>query len=99
MLEQIRNFLLHPLRTILNKVLNERQMEKFDRVMEKVNFVPNFIIRNTIGRLLKRIKDEEKLEIIKKELETSIIWNRIERILLLVGLLVVLILRLFGKEI
>lgn len=100
MLEKIRSFLLHPLRTILNKVLNERQKEKiaslFAPVTKRVDKAADYIAQHIVKKMF---KDEEKIEIIVREAETRIIWYRIQWILILVGLVVVLIFRLCGKEI
>ena len=95
MFETIKEFIMHPIKFKIYKILNERQKEKLARFKEKEDRVMDWIATNIVGKL---IKDPEKLEVIKHELEISIIGGRILNILRGIAIVVLFILLLCGKE-
>ena len=95
MFETIKEFIMHPIKFMIYKILNERQKEKLARFKEKEDRVMKNIARNIIPRI---IKDDEKLEVIRKELEISSIGSRILSILRTIVIFILVILLLCGRE-
>ncbi len=89
MFEAIKEFIMHPIQTTIDKVLNKRQKEKVARFKEKEDRAMEHIAKHTIE---KAIKDDEKLEVLRNELETR---SKIQRILSAVRLIVIFILLIF----
>ncbi len=95
MLEKLKAFCEHPIQFCLNKVLSEKQKEKLARYQEKEDRVMRHIAKHTIAKV---IKDEEKLDVIRHELETSLKLQRLLSFLRTIVIVILLILLLCGKH-